>query len=235
MATDELKTCVQAWDLVMGFAGMLVAKAAYKLGIPDMLAEAKKPLSARDIGERMRELTGGGAAGEVYDQGRYFAGSFHVRRAQMQKRGVHSLLQLAGRLGGRARVENAPARSLNGRWAMLPPVPVVPKSNGLLVCLEKRKPLIAIAWLKQCCPLISQNDAETLFRTGQVKIHLGASEASDPEKFQLKKITRRKVLAEGTILCLPTRSLQLVNESRAATRLNTISEVGETISEKDED
>ncbi|KAI5064082.1 hypothetical protein GOP47_0020752 [Adiantum capillus-veneris] len=58
----EEAACTQALELAFGFAPSLVAKAACELGIPDMLAEAEKPLSARDIADKLQAQYGSLAA-----------------------------------------------------------------------------------------------------------------------------------------------------------------------------
>lgn len=115
---------------------------------------------------------------------------------------------------------------------MLRAVPAAAKSDSLLHIMQQHKQVSAIAWLKQCCPQISQNDAEILFRSCQVKICVAASQTSDLEHAELRRVTRKEILPEGSVLLLPKRSLQSVNVRCKGQRLNRVSESSPSISDK---
>lgn len=90
------------------------------------------------------------------------------------------------------------------RWVVLPAVPRVKglaRAHGL-------KELTALKWVTQCCPEIHHSDLEKLFRMRQVRACPLLSVSSEGEQPKLKRIARRDILPEGSVLYLPKVALE---------------------------
>lgn len=97
------------------------------------------------------------------------------------------------------------AADSSAKWVTLPPVPRVKELARVLVQSE----LTAIKWLTRCCPELSHSAIEKLFRTRQVRVcALDAKEMEEAGQARLKRVTKKDILPEGSVIYLKGFVLQ---------------------------
>ncbi|MCO5571021.1 hypothetical protein L7F22_024752 [Adiantum nelumboides] len=93
------------------------------------------------------------------------------------------------------------------KWVLLPPVPRVKELARVLGQSE----LTAIKWVTRCCPEISHTTIEKLFRTRQVRVGpLETKEVEETSGAKFKRVTRKDILPEGSIVYLKRFALQQI-------------------------
>ncbi|KAI5084279.1 hypothetical protein GOP47_0000448 [Adiantum capillus-veneris] len=102
----------------------------------------------------------------------------------------------------------------SANWVILPPVPRVKE----LARVVGQSELTAIKWITRCCPEISHTSIEKLFRTRQVRVCSSESkQMEEANGAKLKRVTRKDVLPEGSILYLKRFAVQQIADKVEAT------------------